>query len=64
MSDYDYDRHYSAHKGAAFDTLERRLFASAGRGVVVDLGCGTGRITEAVARTAEHVFALDIDRGF
>lgn len=29
------------------------------RGVVLDVGCGMGTIATAVARTAEHVFALD-----
>jgi SAM-dependent methyltransferase len=29
------------------------------RGVVLDVGCGMGTIATALARTAEHVFALD-----
>lgn len=43
--------------------FERRTGASAGRGVCLELGCGTGRITSHLARRFERVIAVDISPG-
>jgi ubiquinone/menaquinone biosynthesis C-methylase UbiE len=59
-----YEEKYSREKGEWFDVAERALFATAlhatgESGIVLDLGCGTGRITQEAARSADHVAAVD-----
>ena len=43
--------------------FERRTGQSAGRGVCLELGCGTGRITAHLAKRFERVIAVDISPG-
>ncbi|OYX56337.1 MAG: hypothetical protein B7Y86_10355 [Brevundimonas subvibrioides] len=45
------------------EVFERRTRMSAGRGVCLELGCGTGRITSHLARRFERVIAVDISPG-
>jgi SAM-dependent methyltransferase len=58
-----YEAWYVQTKGAAFDLREKAIFADAlrGRGFdrVLDVGCGTGRITGAVAPVVKAVMAVD-----
>ncbi|MFL5766703.1 MAG: class I SAM-dependent methyltransferase [Actinomycetota bacterium] len=57
-----YEEWYRRTKGARFDAYERRLFDEAIRSPtlrVLDLGSGTGRIAETLARRTD-VVALDI----
>lgn len=59
----DYDKWYVSSKGKLFDLRERDVFANIAKKVrprsVIDIGAGTGRITEAVAPFAESVTAMD-----
>jgi len=61
-----YEAWYTNSKGACFDLRERTLFSQAVRRAqhpapprLLDLGAGTGRITEAVAPSADLVAAVD-----
>ena len=45
------------------EIFERRTGVSAGRGVCLELGCGTGRITAHLAKRFERVIAVDISPG-
>lgn len=59
----DYERWFLATKGHFFDLREKGLFLSLVRATrfraVLEIGCGTGRITQTVAACVEHVTALD-----
>ena len=59
----DYERWFLATKGRFFDSRERGLFRSMVRAVrfqsVLEIGCGTGRITETVAPHVGSITALD-----
>lgn len=59
-----YDEWYRASKGILFDIRERELFRDiAGKchgGLFVDLGSGTGRITEVIATFAKLTIAIDL----
>lgn len=59
----DYDREYAQVHGPTFPSVEIRLIRRAldlhSEDVVLDLGCGTGRITEALAPRCKHVVAVD-----
>lgn len=71
----EYESWYAASKGPVFDILERRLFVDAAADVcvraggaspptcrILDLGAGTGRITEVVAPLASVVTAADLSK--
>lgn len=59
----DYDRDYIALHGASLQSVEVRLIHRALNlqkdDVVLDLACGTGRITEDLAASCNHVVAID-----
>lgn len=45
------------------ETFEARTGHAVGRGVCVELGCGTGRVTRRLADRFERVIALDVSPG-
>jgi len=58
-----YDSWYVASKGASFDVIEKDLYVRSvlhyQKPSILDIGAGTGRITEAIAPLAENVLAID-----
>jgi ubiquinone/menaquinone biosynthesis C-methylase UbiE len=60
----EFEKRYSQSKGPVFDLLERHMFSEAVKAVrpsrLLDIGCGTGRITEAVAPLVREVQAIDL----
>ena len=54
----DYARYRPAYPSALLDHL---LAATAGRGQLLDLACGPGRIALAIAHSFEHVLAVDAE---
>jgi ubiquinone/menaquinone biosynthesis C-methylase UbiE len=61
-----YEDYYVATKGALFDKRERAVLVSGMDGPAVssglDLGAGTGRITEAMAPHVDRLVSLDISQ--
>ena len=59
----DYDKEYLSLHGADFLRAElgviRRALDLKQEDVLLDLGCGTGRITVALASSCRHIFAVD-----
>jgi|ERR1039458_1629943 ubiquinone/menaquinone biosynthesis C-methylase UbiE len=59
----DYERWHRATKGSFFESLERGMFLALVRSTrfrsVLEIGCGTGRITETVAPHVGNITALD-----
>jgi len=59
----DYDKEYLSLHGADFLRAERAIIRRAldltQEDVLLDLGCGTGRITEALASSCRHIVAVD-----
>jgi ubiquinone/menaquinone biosynthesis C-methylase UbiE len=59
----DYERWHRATKGSLFESRERGMFLDLVRSTrflsVLEIGCGTGRITETVAPHVGKITALD-----
>jgi len=59
-----YEEWYRANKGFLFDLRERQVFAriidKKSYNFAVDIGCGTGRITEAISPFVHRVVGVDI----
>jgi ubiquinone/menaquinone biosynthesis C-methylase UbiE len=56
---YDRDGEYVVGK-PILEAIERRLLEERCLGDVIELGCGTGYFTRAIARSADHVIATDL----
>lgn len=52
-----------ARDAALISTFETRTGREVGRGLCVELGCGTGRVTGRLARRFDRVLALDVSPG-
>jgi ubiquinone/menaquinone biosynthesis C-methylase UbiE len=60
----DYDRMQIHYKGMSFITLQRDLILSAINGAtegpILDIGCGTGFMTQSYVRAGREITALDL----
>jgi ABC-2 type transport system ATP-binding protein len=58
-SSYDADGEYVVGK-PILQAIEQALLREHALGKAIELGCGTGYFTQAIARNAEHVIATDL----
>ena len=64
---WSYDRDYDRLHGPLFPSVEIHLIHRAlnlsQHDILLDLGCGTGRLTEQLAPLVEHIIAVDRSGG-
>ena len=59
QTSYDENQEYVVGKDLLYE-LKENIMSLSNLGEVLELGCGTGYFTEAVALNADHVFATDL----